>query len=237
MIESLLEEISSLPNDETDDEHSNSAPQNCSEHGILATLPVVRAIVKRKTISSWHAEASDIIQSVALRLWKWREKYSEKSKRMSSDDWRSFAARTAYNEVNRYLSNQKADLSSPIENAVDVSPIRSAEGNTEAEFYSLAAEVWQNICTLSLRQKRALLLQSHELIVFLLKSGIDKEEILEVLEISPNDWSAIKRKLPLTDAQIAELIGCEEQNVELLARSIKKGRYEARKKLRRLMDK
>ena len=35
-------------------------------------LPVVRKIVKRKTLLALSSDASDVIQSVALRLWKWR---------------------------------------------------------------------------------------------------------------------------------------------------------------------
>jgi DNA-directed RNA polymerase specialized sigma24 family protein len=241
MIETLFEEITGLPNDEAGDvkESENSYTQKNAEDSVIAALPIVRAIVNRKVISSWQSDASDLVQGITLRLLKWRDKYSEKSEKMSPDEWESFAARTAYNEVNRYFTTQKPGLRVPIEKAISISGEKSAEGQTELEFISLASLVWQNICSLTLRQRRALLLNSQELIIYLLKAGVDDDEMKRVLEFDRADWDEIKSNLPLTDAQIARLIQKKSNNGNLdsMTRSIKKGRHEARKKMRRLMDK
>lgn len=240
MIESLFEEITGLPNDKAEklQESADSSDQTNTEESVIAALPVVRAIVNRKIISSWQSDASDLVQGITLRLLKWREKYSEKSKAMSPDEWESFAARTAYNEVNRYFTNQKTTLEVPIEKAISVVTEKSAEGQTEIEFISLANLVWQNICSLTLRQRRALLLNSQELIILLLKAEISDDEIIRILEFDREDWSEIKGNLPLTDVQIAKLIQKKRKigNLESMTKSIKKGRHEARKKMRMLMD-
>ena len=51
------------------------------------------------------------------------------------------------------------------------------EGQTDAEVCSLAKSVWQAICFFSLRQRRALLLNSQELIFDIRQSGISDEEL------------------------------------------------------------
>lgn len=241
MIESLFEELSSRQKNKSGerDEFSESPDQKHSENAFLAALPVVQKIVRSKTLFSLHSDTSDLVQSIALRLWKWREKYSEKSADMSSDDWRSLAARTAFNEVNRHFSNKTLASNVPLEDASAVAASEFIDGNTEVEFYSLAHEVWQEICRLSLRQRRALLLSSQELIYYLLKSGVSDDEMKEILEITSVVWDNIVSELPLRDARIAEVLQKmgNTKNPELLRMSIKKARHEARYKLQELMKK
>lgn len=236
MIESLLEEITRLPNEEADKPNS-SAPTEAN-NSLIAALPIVQTIVNRKISSSWQADASDLMQGITLKLLKWREKYTEKSNEMSNKDWESFAARTAYNEINRFFTTNKSALKVPIEEAIPVVTQKSAKGNTRLEFSSLANHFWQKICCLSLRQRRALLLNSYELVFYLVKSGVKDEELQEALNLSPDDWEKVKTDLPLTDAKIAELLKKtgKKGSLESMTKSIKKGRHEARKKLRRLMD-
>ncbi len=241
MIESLFEELSSRQGDGSGEKSkfSEMPDQNKSEAALLAVLPVVRKIVRRKTLLSWQSDTADLVQSIALRLWKWREKYREKSAEMSPDEWESFAARTAYNEVNRYFSNTTLASNVPLEEASEVSDGEFVEGQTEVEFISLAQVVWQEICRLSLRQRRALLLSSWELVFYLLKSGIDDDEMIEILTITTDIWEDIKEKLPLSDARIAEVIQKTDmkQNRKSLTKSIKKARHEARVKLQEFKNK
>lgn len=236
MIESLLEDITSQRNEKSveGNEFSESADQNYSETLFLSALPIVHKIMGRKALHSLQSDAADLMQSIALRLWKWREKYSEKGAEMSPDEWKSFAARTTYNEINRHFSKKTISQVS-LENATNVIGEESAEGQTNAEVYSLIKLVWQKICTLTVRQRRALLLHSEELIIYLLLAGISDENLARALNLTMDEWTEIKTRLPLSDAQIADVSATKEkqENNDLKTKSIKKARHEARLKFRR----
>ena len=209
-----------------------------SDDYLLTALPVVQKIVRRKTVFSWQSEASDLVQGIALRLLKWRDKYREKSEEMSPDEWQSFAAKTAYNEINRHFSNNPlTDL--PLDSVQEAATEKSLEGQSEAEVCSLALEVWQKICNLSLRQRQALLFGSQELVVYLLKAGITDEELAEHLNLTAQEWAEVKDRLPLKDFQIGELLSKagNRNTVEAIAKSMKKARHEARAKVRRVTEK
>jgi len=174
--------------------------------------------------------ASDLVQEIALRLWRWTTNHHEKSERMSDDEWRAFAARTAYNELSRSLSRERkpiANIDPDDVSAIETTPV---EGQTEIEVVSLIRLVWQEICLLSLRQRRSLLLHSQELTIYFLQIGITEKELAETLDMTESDWNDICGRLPLTDAEIAE-------RTEGTAGSIKKARYEARVKLEGSMRK
>lgn len=233
MIDSLLEE---LPQRNGCDEqtanrtsHAGSAP---SEYSILAALPVVHRIVSRRRSLLDVASRSDLVQEVALRLWRWRRKHHEKSQHMTGDDWGSFAARTAYNEINRHRSREGKHGTLPLEAASGIEEA-SVEGQTEIEVFSLIHQVWQEICEMSLRQRRSLLLHSQELVIYFLQSGVTEKELARVVEFTDVDWINIRDRLPMTDAEIAEEIEGTDRKVRstVTARSIKKARYEARVKL------
>lgn len=241
MFKSLFEEIPALFKDEEGKPESGaeSPVPNDSEKAFLNALPVVQKIVRRKILFSSPSDASDLVQLIALRLWKWREKYREKSVKMSTDEWQSLAARTAYNEINRLFSNNSKVSNVALEEVSEVAAAEFVEGQTEAEFYSLARVVWQEICRLTLRQRRALLVSSWELVFYLLKSGVNDDEMIEILKFNMEVWEKIKAELPLSDARLAEIIRETDKtkNPESLTKSIKKARHEARGKLQKLRNK
>ncbi len=236
MIESLVEDLPSLQIDEKSAEgkRGNSACANGSEESLIASLPIVQKILRRKISYSQQNDASDILQAISLRLWQWRNKFRSKSEYMSSGDWESFAARTAYNEINRHNSKRARMQELPLDHLTEKISIRSCAGETEAEVFSLLESVWQEICVLTLRQRRALLLHSQELMNGLLQTGISDQEIAGILELSTSEWAEVKTMLPLSDFQIAELIQAESKNksLESLTKSIKKARFEARKRIK-----
>lgn len=207
MIGSLFKDLSTVPND---DDKDSLAGEDLSSGGdaedyLLTALPVVQKIIRRRTVHSWQSEVSDLVQAVALRLLKWRKKHQEKSEEMSKGDWQSFAAKTAYNEISRHYSDNSkitiVSLDAALECAEEV-----VAGQPDAEAYWRVLEVWQEICSLSLRQRRALLFGSHELVVYFLTVGISDEEIAENLSLTMDEWARVKENLPLPDIQIAKII-------------------------------
>jgi hypothetical protein len=241
MIEPFWDALRRLSNSESNPPKSvePSSHEKNSEDSFLAALPVVRKIVRRRFVSLRQAEASDLEQGIVLRLLKWREKYPEISEEMSPGDWESFAARTAYNEANRHFSKNAAAVNLPLDAAAAIESYERLAGDSDAEFQSLASYLWQETCGLSLRQRRALLFKSWRLVVYFLKSGISDAELAQIVELSENEWLEVKIKIPLSDASIARLSGAnlERPNLESIIKSIKKARYEARAKLRKLTNK
>lgn len=242
MIEPFWDVLRRLSNFEKDAPDLVEEPSHCknSEDSFLAALPVVRKIVRRRFVSFGQAEQSDLEQGIVLRLLKWREKYPDISADMSPGDWESFAARTAYNETNRHFSkNGSAKAHLPLDAGSDVESPEQVIGNSNAEFQSLAYFIWQGICRMTLRQRRALLLQNRQLVLNFLRGGIRDEELARSLEISENEWLEVKIKIPLPDAGIARLnsAGGERPNLQPTIKSIKKARHEARGKLRKLTNK
>lgn len=141
MIESFWDVLRRLSNSETDAPESvePSSHEKKSEESFLSALPVVRKIVRRRFVSFGQAEASDLEQGIVLRLLKWREKYPDISENMSSGDWESFAARTAYNETNRHFSKSAAGAAHlPLNAASNVESYERLAGDSDAEFQSLA---------------------------------------------------------------------------------------------------
>lgn len=241
MIGSLFKELPPVSKTEAEDNETSenlSYPAD-SDDSLLASLPVVQKIVRRKFVLSLQSETSDLVQSIAIRLLGWRDKHREKSAEMSSDEWESFAAQTAYNEINRHFLKTKTNAAVPIETAENILSPETLEGASNAEVFSLARIIWQEICSMSLRQRRALLLGSHEIVINFLACGITDQELAEVLSMSMEEWAEAKEKLPLKNFQIAELIIKEgsEKSLESIINSIKKARHHARGKLRRLTDK
>lgn len=142
---------------------------------------------------------------------------------MSGGDWNSFAARTAYNEVNRHLSREGISANLPLD---CVSAIKETVfgGRDDVELFFLIEEVWQETCKLTLRQRQSLLLHSQELIIYFLQIGITEKKCAELLNFSESEWADIRDRLPMTDAEIAERTAGR-------AGAIKKARHDARVKL------
>lgn len=241
MIESLLKQTPSISNDEADGQDDcarDFSRLSDAEVSILSALSAVQKIVRRKTSFSERTDgAADLVQAVALRLWKWRDKFREKSEKMSPDEWNSFAARTAYNEINRHFSGKAFLKEIPLDDMPEIASQKRVEGDTEAEVFSLVREVWQEICRLTLRQRRALLLHNRQLIIYFLHGGITDEELMRVLEFDRSRWADAGSRLPLSDASIARLASEEKggkKSVESLTKSIKKARHEARVRLQKI---
>src|SRR5258707_4023117 len=223
MIGSLLNESSTASN--TDDRSNSHDTAANSEHSILEALSIVRLIVRRR-LSFQCTDISDIVQGIALRLWKWRDKNREKSESMSAQEWKSYAARTAYNEVNRHLSKSSTGIVVSVEIAEEIGE-PSVEGDTEIEVFSLIRSVWQDICGLSVRQRRALLLHSQELVIYFLQSGINNAELARIMGFGETQWNDIRNRIPLSDIQIAEVtrkLG-DIKSLPAIARSVKKARH------------
>lgn len=232
-MESLFDE---LPRVSDDDEGERGETRKTRRNSLVAALPVVEKIISRKTLLSWQSDASDLVQTVALRLWRWQDKFSDKSDQMSDGEWQSFAARTAYNEINRYHSNNSDRKSVPLEEVGDIPSSKLLEGNSKTEICSLINQLWQEICRLTLRQRRALLLHSQEIVIYLLQAGIKDEDLANILDFTTREWAEIKTRLPLSDAQIGNFYPAKNKSEEGKSKtqSIKKARHEARLKLRRL---
>ena len=239
MIGSLFEDLSPIPNDKDSELTEDLSHEvDSSDDYLLAAIPVVQKIVRHKTVFSWQSEASDLVQAVALRLLKWRNKHQEKSDAMSKDDWQSFAAKTAYNEINRHYSDNSKINIVPLDAALECAEEVIA-GQQDAEAFWRVLEVWQEICSLSLRQRRALLFGSHELVVYFLTVGISDAEIAENLSLTMDEWAHVKANLPLPDIQIAKILREKgnQKSTRAIAKSIKKARHEARSKMRRAVEK
>lgn len=237
-MESLFEELPTISDENIKEAKERGGGINSPRSSLIASsLPVVRKIVSRKIFLDWQTETSDLVQTVALRLWKWQDKFRHKSGEMSAEEWQSFAARTAYNEINRHFAQTAAQKNLPLDAAAEILSSKAIEGNSEAEIYSLINHFWQEICRLTVRQRRALLLHSQELVIYFLQAGITNEELAGILDLPPEEWAEIKLRLPLSDARIASLQAARGDGTESKTQSIKKARHEARAKLRRVTEK
>lgn len=218
----------------TENKNSGKPPLNIRD-SLAEVLPLIYRIVKAKMSVSQEADVSDVVQKTALRLWRWQTRHPEKITDLTEAEWRSYAARTAFNEVNRGLANSSPVFEVLSEHSETFSEGRIL-GNSPTEFASLVSFGWREIEKLSVRRRRALLLQSFELITFLRQGGISATKIRFALELSAEDWERFKDELPLSDAAIAGLAEHEERESrrETSAASVKKARHEARTKLQHL---
>lgn len=247
MIEKILEPDFSSDRFDHDPSVESGSSKNAEnterEGGYLAALSVVRKILRRRKITTAvpPTYTNDLFQIIALNLWNWRAKYAKESGEMENADWERFAARSAFNEVNRQLLRHKKFESLEVGAQIACEP--QIIGNSDAELKSLGLIFWQEICTLTVRHRRALLLHSDELIINLVQSGIaDEKSFVRMLELDFETWLDICQRLPLTDFEIADLpmpnncqTGARRRTADA-AKSIKKARYEARVKLKKLLN-
>jgi hypothetical protein len=250
MIDPLFEELAPIPSDGVKAGllPDAVAQRSKSDDSLIAAIPIVQKIVQRKLINSWQTEIADLVQTVALRLTSWKNRYAERSSVMSASDWDSFSARTAYNEVNRHFS-RSSSLTLPIDAVYEIPSNEMVEGDSAAEVSSLVRRVWQEICSMSLRQRQALILCSQELVVYLLAASVTDDELAKILNLTIREWNEIKAILPLTDLEIAAISSEKakskmnrseikrSKDLNSAAKSVKKARFEARTKLRRLIQK
>lgn len=246
MIGSFFKELPPNKPDEKKSSKGRERKSNPDSSGDtwLECLSVVKRIVRRKSFSNWQADAADVEQTVAVRLLDWRGKNREKSEEMSPEDWEAFAARTTYNEINRRNSENSAKKDISLEDVREDAALRLIEGQSRAEFRSLVRAVWQEICSMTVRQRRSLLLHNKKLLLKLMYGGITDREIADSLEIPFEMWRELEDELPLRTREIAELILKLEsdrgkkkiKNLESLTGSIKKARFEAREKVRKVTE-
>lgn len=206
-----------------------------ADGSLVAALSVIWRVIRGRRYAVPEADIPDVGQEVALRVWKWREKYPNKSEGMTVAEWHSFAAKTTHNEINRFSSGRTKNREVPIDDAYGLSA-QAPNGDTHAEMVSLVGIVWQEIWTLSLYQRRALLLGSIDLIIYLVQFGIAEVEIAASLEIRQDDWAELSGRVPLSDREIAAIARSSKSisDPEAATRAIGKARFDARKKLGRL---
>lgn len=216
----------------------SEAEENCerdSEGTFLNSLRLIERIAFGRKSVLREADIADVAQEVALRLWKWRGKFSDKSDRMTREDWDSFTARTAHNEINRYCSKRIRKNEVQLEE-VPLIQAPAIEGDADAEMLSLVTNVWQGICGLSVYQRRALLLHSPDLLIYFMQFSVTEHTIVQALGMTEEEWGNVVLRLPLTDVEIATMTNTNglHLDLKLAAQAIKKARFDARKKLKRL---
>ena len=142
---------------EPPDRSENLKAEPKDDESFLAAVPTIRQIVWRKLFSTRRGDdAPDVIQKIVLQLLTWRKNNPNKIEEMTAEEWRSFASTAAYHAVNR-RSPGDHNLTEPLDEAAEISGGDLVVGNTQVEVASLLFAFWQEICGLSLRQRRALL--------------------------------------------------------------------------------
>ena len=202
---------------------------------IREALVLVKTITNRRRNGLPDSDIPDVTQETGLRLWKWIQKFNAKSERMSGEEWRSFAAKSAFNEVKRRRTKLVKQHEVPLEDIPKLTNLTD-ESESEMEMGILVQEVWQAICRLSLYQRQALLLHSAELLIYLVQFGIEEQAIARAVSLNVEDLNALLFQMPLTDIEIAKLVNSGKRRTtgELAVRAIKKARYDARRKLAKL---
>lgn len=205
------------------------------EGSLVSAIDLIWRVLSRRRYAVPEADMPDVAQEAVLRLWKWRQKYHEKAAGLTISEWDSFTATTAHNEIKRHFSNQMRAAEVPLVDAISLGT-RTPEGDADSEMLSLTQKVWQEICRLTQYQRRALLLGSPELLIYLIQFGVSEEAVVASLEISKEAWSEIFGRLPLSDREIAAIARSSKAitDPETAALAIGKARFDARKKLGRL---
>lgn len=234
MNRSFLQKLQPAPG-EPPSPKAQSEPDRRSEGLIREALNLTKLIVTRRRVGLPVSDLPDVTQDTALRLWKWLRKFREKSDGMSSGEWGSFTARSAFNEINRHRATLIRKNEVPLEDLPEVEDFTSTV-ESDLEMAILVREVWQGICSLSLYQRRALLFHSAELLIYLMQFGIGEQRIAKAVSIEVEEWKVLSTQMPLTDIEIANLINGTRSivNTNSAVRNIKKARYDARKKLGKL---
>lgn len=210
-------------------------PQQSSGRLITEALNLIKLITNGRRAGLPEAEVPDVTQETLLRLWKWLQKFRDKSDGMSAGEWSSFTARSTYNEIGRHRKKLIRNNEVPLEDVPDIQNL-AQDFESDMEMASLIRKVWQGICKLSLYQRRALLLHSAELLIYLMQFGIREQDLAEALSFKIEDWRVLAEQMPLADIEIAKLINGSRSPVDTKSAvgAIKKARYDARRKLGKL---
>lgn len=235
MKRSLHQKLQSFPGNVPSPD-ADIKPEHSSEGFIPEAFKLIKLITNAHRTSLPAFDIPDVVQDTSLRLWKWHIKFRERSSGMSRDEWRSFTARSTYNEISRSRTKSSRLKEVPLE-FVPESEDKSQDAEADLEIKELVLKVWQGICCLSVYQRRALLLHSAETLIYLMQYGISEERIASALSFDIAMWKGLSAQIPFTDVEIARLVN---ENVGLVnsgeqVRNIKKARYDARKRLERLI--
>lgn len=214
---------------------AQTLPEGRNDGLIHEALTLIKLIAMGRRTGLQEADVPDVTQETGLRLWKWLKKFPEKSKGMSGEEWKSFAARSAYNEISRRRTKLIKQNEVPLENVPSIKDL-THDFEPDFEMTILVCEVWQGICRLSLYQRRALLFHSADLLLYLMQFGIDEKHIAKALSFEVEEWRILSLQMPLTDIEIAKLVSGASNitNSDSAVRNIKKARHDARKKLGKL---
>jgi len=210
-------------------------PKHSNEGFIREAFNLIKLITSGQRTSLPASDIPDVVQDTSLRLWKWHIKFQERSNGMSPDEWRSFTARSTYNEINRSKTKLSRMNEVPLE-LVHEFEAKAQDAESNLEMKELVRKVWQGICNLSLYQRRALLLHSAETLIYLMQFGISESRIASELSFDFETWKVLSTQMPLTDMEIAKLVNGNgnPSEIETSVRNIKKARYDARKRLEKL---
>lgn len=236
MNRSLFQKFPPVPGDQMSQDGKDIAP-GTGEGLINGVLKLIKIITNGRSSRLPEADSPDVAQDTALRLWKWHQKFPERSNGMSPEEWHSFAATSAYNEVNRYKTKLSKNNEVPLVFIPELEDL-TQDVEAELEMKILVRAFWQGICKLSLYQRRALLLHSAEIGLYLMQFGISEEDIADKLSFDEEEWRYLSLQMPLTDIEIAKLMkgnGNGVFNAQVSVRNIKKARYDARKNLGKLI--
>ena len=232
MANPILSKLLTSPGDPPTNGSGNSHDR---EGFLVESLKLIRKVIAgRRSVT--QDDAADISQDAAFRLWKWHTKYPDKSSQMEKDEWSSFTARTAHNEVNRTLFKNRSKKSEvPFDEIDSIGDVQSTD--LQSDTFQLVDSAWQGICKLSLYQRQALLFSSIDLVLYLLQYGIEEKDLLRALNITEKNWEKIAERMPLSDEEIAQIAkpGSILRETKTTAGAIKKARFDGRKKLKELM--
>ena len=234
MKRSFLQKLQPFPGNAPSPD-AEAKPKHPSEGLIREAIKLITLITKGQRISLPDADIPDVEQDTSLRLWKWLIKFRERSNEMSPDEWRSFTARSTYNEINRARTKLSRIHEVPLEFVPEFED-KAQDAESDLEIKKLVREVWKEICRLSVYQRRALLLHSAETLIYLMQFGISEKRIASALSFDIEIWKALSTQMPLTDMEIVKLVNGNGSllNTEASVRNIKKARYDARKRLEKL---
>ena len=223
------------------------------ETHFLSVYSLVRRIVGYHLGNRFPDAVEDVTQHSMVKLWQWRTRRvvvnqnsdiekEGKAVELLPEDWQRIAGRTAVNEVKTFYTAKHqrevpltAEIISGESCPADIArqlPTFIIEGNTDYETESQLSEIWKSFLNLSLREKYALILKRRIFCNWLVASGNCKtKEIAAALEVSPQEFIEIYKRLPIDDEEIAHLL--ERKLLEKVAPAkVVKARQRAKAKLR-----
>lgn len=215
--------------------HDNKIPApSLQENYLLSTYPLIRKIIRRKIRTLDPGSVEDIVQTVALKLWRW--KCGGKGHDLTEEEWQKLANRAAQNEVKDYLESiAKQSVccelrSGHLSNGSNGFHVILA-GDTDHEAFSLLKIIWQSFDVLSLREKYSILLKKQGFIKYLMLYRLcDPTEIAQMLGLTTVEIIGLIKTLPLPDKNIAKLLESRLET-KVTSKQVLEARLRAKNKL------